>query len=465
MAAALTRPSPRRRFAVATATTSAAATQSTTHKHTSRPNPLEREPHHPPPPPRVVLSGIQPTGIPHLGNYLGALKNWTRMQDDLLGPGGAPASRNQVLYSIVDLHAITQPQDPKLLRKNIHDMAIALLACGIDPERSVLFRQSRVPQHAELAWILFCRTPIGWLSRMHQWKSKVQSMKEAGTLAGGETMAESTMQLLKSGAAESAERTTEDGANDFEDGGPGLGLLAYPVLQAADILVIENGIIEVLKLFHRKKKRANEVPIGEDQLQHMNLTSMAARSFNAHYKKNVFPIPRGVFASSTSKRIMSLRNPTSKMSKSDPSDQTRINIDDTADAIRQKIRRATVDSTRGITYDPERRPGIANLLRIQAAFMEAASAAAPPHAAAGAAPGGVSVEELAERQANMSNQEFKETVAECVVEGLRGVREEVARHRADGGGAVEQLLRRGEERAREAAERTMEAVRRAVGFR
>ncbi|TPX67653.1 tryptophan---tRNA ligase [Spizellomyces sp. 'palustris'] len=363
-----------------------------------------------------TLSGIQPTGVPHLGNYLGALANWVRLQD-------SRSADSHVLYSIVDLHALTVPQDPIVLRRNVRDMAASLLACGIDPKRSVLFRQSKVPQHSELAWLLFCRTPIGWLSRMHQWKSKLQMLQQNNPNAAAITTANATISLMSGG--------NEDAKLDGDENIQGLniGLLAYPVLQAADILIY----------------RATEVPIGEDQLQHLELTVMAARSLNSHYKKEIFPIPKGIFASSSSKRIMSLRAPTSKMSKSDPSDASRINLDDTPDQIRSKIRKATVDSSIGITYDPINRPGVANLINIYSSFSKE------------------EVAQVAARFATSGNKDFKEAVAERVIEGLKPIREELLRLRKDMG-FVEGILSEGEERARHLASRTLRDVQKVIGL-
>ncbi|KAJ3299008.1 hypothetical protein HK104_010090 [Borealophlyctis nickersoniae] len=379
----------------------------------------------PPKPPRKflprTLSGIQPTGVPHLGNYLGALTNWVRMQADPVGgqEGNVLPSH---LYSIVDLHALTVPQEPAVLRKNVTDMAACFLACGIDPAKSILFRQSRVPQHSELAWLLFCRTPISWLSRMHQWKTKLQALQEASPNASAATAAAATINFTASVEGEEAGADGPQGLN--------VGLLAYPVLQAADILIY----------------RATEVPIGEDQAQHMNLTATVARSFNSHYKKEVFPIPKGVYASTEAKRIMSIRTPTSKMSKSDASDASRINLDDTPDQIRSKIRRATVDEIRGITYEPQSRPGVANLLHICSALS------------------GEEPEAIAKRFANKGNQEFKEYVSETVVESLKGKREELARLRKDPK-HIEEILCAGEEKARKIADRTLKDVWKVIGLR
>ncbi|KAJ3029362.1 UNVERIFIED_CONTAM: Tryptophan--tRNA ligase, mitochondrial [Siphonaria sp. JEL0065] len=385
---------------------------------------------------RTVLSGIQPTGgVPHLGNYLGALANWVNLQPTAANPN------DKVFYSIVDLHAITQPQDPATLRKNTKDMAISLLAVGIDPEKSVLFRQSRVHCHSELAWLLFCRTPVGWLARMHQWKTKLEAIQQQqglnadGGVSG--TLAENTMALINGSTGSDSNVVPESVSSATNTTGPCLGLLAYPVLQAADILLY----------------RATEVPIGEDQIQHMNLTSDIAKSFNSQYKKAVFPIPKGVYASATAKKIMSLRTPTSKMSKSDPSDQSRININDTPTEILSKIKKATMDSTRGVSYDPINRPGVANLLRIHAAITalkEPGSTESTP-------------EGVARAFESYDNAQLKKAVGERVVEGLSGVRERMERLKKESG-YVEEVLRKGEEKALVVAEKTMRDVKKVIGL-
>ncbi|KAI8616416.1 hypothetical protein BC830DRAFT_1118214 [Chytriomyces sp. MP71] len=380
---------------------------------------------------RIILSGIQPTGgVPHLGNYLGALSNWVTMQPTADGPN------HRVFYSIVDLHALTMPQDPATLRANTHEMAISLLAVGIDPDRAVLFRQSRVHAHSELAWLLFCRTPVAWLGRMHQWKTKLEAIQQQANLTlPGTTQAEATLSYLKGSIPDlTPNQTSTFAEQNMSVSGPCLGLLAYPVLQAADILLY----------------RATEVPIGEDQVQHMNLTVDIAKSFNSQYKKQVFPVPRGVYASETTKKIMSLRDPTKKMAKSDPSDASRINLTDTPAQILSKIRRATVDSELGIRYDPVARPGVANLLRLYSAFQEPGSVEA-------------TLEGAAARFAEYDNARLKAEVGECVVEGLREVRERYARLKGEKG-YVDEVLRTGEEKATLAAERTMKDVRKAVGL-
>jgi tryptophanyl-tRNA synthetase len=214
-----------------------------------------------------IFSGIQPTGNLHLGNYLGAIRNWVALQHDF-----------ESIYCVVDLHAITVHQDPADLRKSTREVAASLIAAGISTEQSILFNQSCVPQHAELAWVFNCVTRLGWLNRMTQFKEKAGKNRENASV----------------------------------------GLYAYPTLMAADILTY----------------RATHVPVGEDQKQHLELTRDIAQAFNSIYDKDVFPLPEPqIFGSAT--RVMSLRDGSAKMSKSDPSDNSRINMTDDADMIMQ----------------------------------------------------------------------------------------------------------------------------------
>ena len=251
-----------------------------------------------------ILSGIQPTGHLHLGNYLGAIRNWVAMQDDY-----------DCLYCIVDLHAITLPQTPKDLHASIREVAAALIASGIDTNTATLFPQSAVAGHAQLAWYLACMTPLGWLNRMTQFKEK---------------------------------------AGKKRDNAP-LGLYAYPVLMAADILLY----------------KATHVPVGEDQKQHLELTRDIAGAFNRQYGTDFFPLPEPVIPPKAA-RIMSLRDGTKKMSKSDASDYARINLTDDADTIALKIKKAKTDSEplpseiKGL----EGRAEAANLVTIFAALAE-----------------------------------------------------------------------------------------------
>ncbi|ORX88333.1 tryptophanyl-tRNA synthetase [Basidiobolus meristosporus CBS 931.73] len=355
----------------------------------------------PEPKERTVLSGIQPTGSLHLGNYLGAVANWVKLQDEYAPlPFAEDMDKKSanVLYSIVDLHAITLPQDPVALRKSIKNSAIALLACGIDVNRVVLFRQSRVTQHAELTWLLTCMTPVSWLTRMTQWKSKLQLSKGIQSIT--EVDASAGLQL---------------------------GLFAYPVLMASDILVYN----------------ATHVPVGEDQLQHLELARDIATTFNHRYQKEVFNLPQPILTQT--RRVMSLRNASSKMSKSDPSDNTRINLNDPADVIVRKIRKATTDSISGITYQPEQRPELANLLRIYSGIS------------------GKSVEELCEIHCESNNAKFKEDLAEVLVQTLAPIQAEMKRLEKDPQ-YVENVLLQGEAKAAAIAKKNLTKVFKVTGL-
>ena len=248
-----------------------------------------------------VFSGIQPSGTSHLGTYLGALKNWVAVQDDY-----------DSLYCIVDLHALTVPQDPKVLRKNVREMAALYIAVGLDPEKSTIFRQSRVSGHTELAWLLNCVARVGELSRMTQFKDKAQK-----------------------GGADSAS----------------VGLYDYPVLQAADVLLYN----------------AHLVPVGEDQRQHLELMRTLARRFNGLYGQT-FVVPEPMILD-VGARVMALDDPTSKMSKSAPTPAGYVELLDEPDVIRRKIRRAKTDSGSEIVASPEK-PAITNLLNIYAGLTD-----------------------------------------------------------------------------------------------
>ncbi|KAF5724428.1 tryptophanyl-tRNA synthetase [Fusarium mundagurra] len=260
--------------------------------------------------PRVIFSGIQPTGIPHLGNYAGALRQWVKLQES--------HKEDKLIYSIVDLHAITTPQPADVLRKSKREALAALLAIGIDPEKVTLFYQSSVPAHSELMWILSCTASVGYLSRMTQWKSKLN-------ISDKSNMHDKAASNLK------------------------LGLFSYPVLQAADILV----------------HRATHVPVGEDQRQHLEFARECVTNFNAAYGNHLVS-PKTT--TSPVQRVMSLQNPAEKMSKSSKSPKSRISIIDSPEEIKAKIKAATTDSIPGISYNREERPGISNLLDIMAIF-------------------------------------------------------------------------------------------------
>ena len=253
-----------------------------------------------------VVSGIQPTGGLHLGNLLGAILRWVRMQDEA-----------ECFFFLADLHALTIDVDPKELRSNIREMAAALIASGIDPEKSILFQQSAIPAHAELAWILQCTARMGWLERMTQFKEKSGKHKERSSV----------------------------------------GLFTYPVLQAADVLLYG----------------ATHVPVGEDQKQHLELARDIAQKFNNDFDVELFTLPEPFIPSGAAARVMSLRDGNSKMSKSDPSDMSRINLTDSDDEIAQKIRKAKTDPE-PLPDDPallQVRPEAKNLVGIYAAVTDA----------------------------------------------------------------------------------------------
>jgi tryptophanyl-tRNA synthetase len=310
-----------------------------------------------------VFSGIQPSGNLTLGNYLGALRRWVDAQDE-----GIPT-----LYCVVDLHAITVWQEPASLRHATREVTAAFLACGLDPKRSILFNQSQVPGHAQLAWVLNCVARLGWLNRMTQFKEKAGKDREAASV----------------------------------------GLYAYPALMAADIL-----------LYH-----GTHVPVGEDQKQHVELTRDIAAKFNHDFGVDFFPLPEPVIEGAAT-RVMSLRDGTRKMSKSDPSDMSRINLTDDADAIAQKIRKARTDAaplpetTAGLDGRPEAR----NLVNIYAAL-------------AGTTPDAV----LAEFAGQLFSS-FKPALAELAVAHLAPVTSRMAAYMADPA-EIDRILGDGAERA------------------
>ena len=296
-----------------------------------------------------VLSGIQPSGGLTLGNYLGALKRFVQMQD---------AGTHQCLYCLVDLHAITVWQDPEALKRNTREAAAAFMAAGIDPSRSILFNQSQVPQHAQLAWIFNCVARMGWMGRMTQWKDKAGKNSENASL----------------------------------------GLFAYPALMAADILI-----------YH-----ATHVPVGEDQKQHLELTRDIAAKFNHDYGVDYFPITEPVIEGPAT-RVMSLRDGTKKMSKSDPSDMSRINLSDDADTIAQKFRKARTDpAPLPETYAELReRPEAKNLVDIYAALA------------------GISIDDVMDEHGGAGWGQFKPKLAEVAVETMGPITSEMNRLMAD----------------------------------
>ena len=324
-----------------------------------------------------IFSGIQPTHGIQLGNYLGAIRNWVSLQADY-----------ECIYCVVDMHALTTVQNPAEMTANTREVTAALLACGIDPKKSILFAQSNVPMHAQLAWVLNCVSPMGWLNRMTQFKEKAGKNREKAPV----------------------------------------GLYVYPVLQAADIVGY----------------KATHVPVGEDQKQHLELSRDIAASFNNRFSEGFFPLPEPLILGEAT-RVMSLRDGTKKMSKSDPSDMSRINLTDDVDLIANKIKKAKSDSLEGITYDPENRPEASNLLTIYAALADRPRA------------------EVAAEHAETQFSTFKGQLADLMVEKLAPVTAEMRRLVADPG-HIDAVLRDGAERAAAIAEPVLEEVYDLVGY-
>jgi tryptophanyl-tRNA synthetase len=325
-----------------------------------------------------VLSGIQPTADSfHLGNYLGALRQWVALQDT-----------HDAFYCVVDLHAITVPQDPAVLRQRTRIAAAQLFGAGLDPERCTVFVQSHVAEHAELAWVLECLTGFGEASRMVQFKDK----------------------SARSGA---------DAAS--------VGLFTYPILQAADILLYQT----------------DQVPVGEDQRQHLELTRDLAQRFN-HRFGPTFAVPRPYILAEVAK-ITDLDNPDAKMGKSTSSPQGIIDVLEAPASIRKKISRAVTDSGSEVRADDEAKPGITNLLRIYSALT------------------GESVASLEQRYAGTGYGTFKKDLAEVVVSAFAPVRERTEKMLADEA-QLDRLLAHGAARARQVAGPTMAAVRDRIGF-
>ncbi|KAJ7184550.1 hypothetical protein C8R46DRAFT_1064398 [Mycena filopes] len=357
--------------------------------------------------PRTIFSGIQPTGIPHLGNYLGALSNWVKLQNE--------NPRDTLIFSIVGWHALTLPQNPKELAASRRDMLAVLLAIGIDPKRSTVFHQDSNAMHTELAWILSCITPTGKLRRMTSWKVSVL---------------EPWLSFLTAIQTRLAQSRNANDESEVDESLLNAGLLTYPVLQAADILLY----------------KATHVPVGEDQRQHLELSRDIADSFNRTFKgpSRMFPLPTALIT--PAKRILSLKDPSAKMSKSAVDPASRILLTDSAAQITAKVRASVTDSiASGVTYDPVTRPGTSNLIAILAAC------------------GDEDVHAAAARCAGMSHGELKAEVA-AAVEGLvAGPRAEFHRIRADAG-FLDQVAQDGAAAARELSARTMVEVRARIGL-
>ena len=326
-----------------------------------------------------IFSGIQPSGNLQLGNYLGAIRNWAKMQNEY-----------ECIFCVVDLHAITLPQDPLAMRTATREVAAGVIAGGVNPKKCIIFNQSQVPEHAELAWLFNCVARLGWLNRMTQFKEK----------AGND----------------------RDGAF--------VGLYTYPVLQAADILAY----------------KATDVPVGEDQKQHIELCRDIAQAFNSMFEVDFFPLPEARIQKAAA-RIMSLRDGTKKMSKSDPSDYSRINMTDGPDAIAQKIKKAKTDPypLPESLHELDTRPEALNLITIFAALSEKSEAS------------------VVSEFAGQGFGDFKKCLAELAVETMGPIGKEMQRlmNYPD---EVDNILNDGATKARKIAEPIVSEAKEIVGF-
>ena len=338
--------------------------------------------------PELVFSGVQPTGNLHLGNYLGALKRFVAMQ-----------ATHDCLYCVVDLHAMTQPHDPQQLRKATREVTMAFIACGLDPARSILFNQSRVAEHAELAWVFDCVARLGWLNRMTQFKEKAGKDRENASV----------------------------------------GLYNYPVLMAADILVY----------------RATHVPVGDDQKQHLELARDIAQKFNNDFAASIagrgygdafFPLPEPLIQGPAT-RVMSLRDGTKKMSKSDPSEYAHIALTDDSDAIVQKVRKAKTDADPlpGEIAGLAGRPEADNLVGIFAGLSDETK------------------DQVLARFAGSQFSVFKNALADLLAAKLAPIRNEIVRLRADPA-YIDGVLADGAHKARVIARPNMDAIKDIVGL-
>ncbi|MCE2687551.1 MAG: tryptophan--tRNA ligase [Rickettsiales bacterium] len=323
---------------------------------------------------KTILSGVQPTGNLHLGNYLGSIRNWLNLQNEY-----------DCLFGIMNLHAITIYQEPKILKESIINTIATYLACGLDPEKNIIFLQSEISEHVELAWVLACNTSLGWLNRMTQFKEK--------------------------------------SANNEN-----LGLYSYPVLMASDILLYN----------------ADLVPVGEDQKQHLELARDLAGSFNRQYQENFFKLPEPLIVKQV-KRIMSLQDGTKKMSKSDISDLSRINLTDESDIIIKKIKKAKTDSINSIEYQ-EQRPEIYNLLNIFASFTNQEPVV------------------IANQYQNLGYGRFKNDLAEILVEKIKPIQQNIAKLKNEQHYLLK-ILNDGSAKAKEIAYQNRNKIFSIIGFK
>mgnify|MGYP005991228097 CR=1 FL=1 len=331
---------------------------------------------------KKIFSGVQPTGNLHLGNYLGAIKNFVELNND---------DENECIFCVVDLHAITVRQNPKELRNNIRETVATFIASGIDPKKSIIFNQSMVPAHSEAAWILSCVARMGWLNRMTQFKEKAGKDKEKASV----------------------------------------GLYSYPVLMAADILLYD----------------ATHVPVGEDQKQHLELCRDIAQKFNNDFENdNFFKVPEPLIQKQFS-RIMSLKDGTKKMSKSEPSDLSRINLTDNEDQIINKIKKAKTDPLSMPTNidELEKRPEAKNLLSIYTSLTNS------------------SFEKSIKNFSGKNFSEFKQNLSQVLVDKINPISLEIKKLLNEGK-YLDEILSNGYEKANEIASKKMKNIREIIGF-
>ena len=331
---------------------------------------------------KKIFSGVQPTGNLHLGNYLGAIKNFVELSKD---------NKNQCIFCVVDLHSITTKQDPKKLRDNINETVASFIASGIDPKKNIIFNQSRVPAHSEAAWILSCVARMGWLNRMTQFKEKAGKDKEKASV----------------------------------------GLYSYPILMAADILLYD----------------ATHVPVGDDQKQHLELSRDIAQKFNNEFEvENFFKIPDPLIQKEFS-RIMSLKDGLKKMSKSDPSDASRINLTDNKDQIINKIKKAKTDpfpmpkDIKELNTRPEAR----NLISIYSSLTN------------------TKIEQNIEILSGKNFSEFKESLSQVLVDKIEPITKEIKKLLNERS-YIEQILEEGSKKANEIASKKIKEIHKIVGF-
>jgi len=331
---------------------------------------------------KKIFSGVQPSGNLHLGNYIGAIKNFVDLQNQ---------KGNQCVYCVVDLHAITLRQDPKILKENIRETTAAFLASGIDPKKSIIFNQSLVPAHAEGSWILGCVARMGWLNRMTQFKEKAGKDKEKASI----------------------------------------GLYIYPILMTADILLYD----------------ATHVPVGEDQKQHLELSRDIAQKFNTDFKvPNFLQVPEPLIQKNFS-RIMSLKDGTKKMSKSDPSDQSRINLTDTKEQILNKIKKAKTDTSPmpNEISELKKRPEVENLLGIYSSLNNQ------------------NTEKSINEFCGKNFSEFKAKLADLVAEKISPISKEIVKL-LENKDYIDKILREGAEKADKQASQKIREIKKIIGF-